>query len=145
MPIENTPIRRLIYTSQATVAMDAQNLKNILQDARAFNALDHISGVLLHDHGHFLQLLEGPPDAIEDLLAKLSKDTRHEQLEILLDTPASNRLFPDWRMGFGDLADPTLDFLPGMAGQDEQHNRLLTLMAKLPELAPRLHAALGRE
>ena len=52
-------------------------------------------------------------------------------------------LFPDWKMGLGDLQASVLAFLPGIASQSEQQGRLFLLVDRLPELAQQLHLALS--
>lgn len=136
-------IRRVVYCSRATQEMDHETLMKILHDARSFNAMDDISGVLLHDRGYFLQVLEGPFEAIENLLATLRADSRHEQVEVLVDDVVQERLFPDWQMGFGDLADPVWSFMPGMIDQSEKQDRLRLLAETIPDLAGQLNNVIG--
>lgn len=137
------PLRRVIYRSIATRPMQGRDLLQILHDARAFNEMDNISGMLLHDRGVFFQVLEGPADAVTALLARLEQDERHASIAILADQRSSTRLFPDWKMGFGDLSDPALAFLPALMTRDESGNRLDTLAEKVNVLTGQLSAALG--
>jgi hypothetical protein len=51
-------MRTLAYISRARRALDPHELGDLLDDARRFNAEHGLTGVLLHDHGMFLQLLE---------------------------------------------------------------------------------------
>ena len=90
-----------------------------------------------------MQLIEGAKVAVTDLLSRLQGDARHEEFFIHQDINTQVRLFPDWKMGFGDLQAPELAFLPGIASQSEQHGRLFLLVDRLPELAQRLHLALA--
>jgi hypothetical protein len=46
-------------------------------------------------------------------------------------------------MGFGDLSDPALAFLPGISSRTEQDERLSKLIDRLPTLAERLHLELA--
>ncbi|MFT7695151.1 MAG: hypothetical protein ACI8P2_003785 [Candidatus Latescibacterota bacterium] len=135
-------LRRIIYTSKATLPLDQRALLNILHGARDCNNIDGITGVLLHDDGCFLQVIEGPQEPIANLIERLKKDTRHDQFQIHEDVQTQTRLFPDWKMGFGDLSDPTLAFLPGMAISSEHYNRLFFMVGRIPELAEQLNLAL---
>ena len=47
---------------------------------------------------HFLQIVEGAPQAIDDLVEKLRRDTRHNGLEIRDERSVDERSFPDWSM-----------------------------------------------
>lgn len=61
-----------------------------------------------------LQVLEGPPDAVEHVYGRVRRDSRHAGIMPLLDVQAGARAFPDWSMGLlriGDVpeeAEPTV-------------------------------------
>ncbi|MGB0768073.1 MAG: BLUF domain-containing protein [Phycisphaeraceae bacterium] len=96
MPI----VHRLIFASRSTVSFDAGHLQRLAHKAHRNNAARDISGILLYGEGRFLNLLEGPRDAIHDLYDhKIVYDERHTDCEVLLDDQASYRLFPKWGMG----------------------------------------------
>lgn len=135
-------LRRLAYTSQATVPFNKRALLDLLHDARAFNSLDQISGLLMHSQGHFLQILEGEPEAIDDLLARLSRDPRHSTPKIILDGPAGSRLFSQWSMGCADFDDPALSLLPGIRTDLADPAVIEDLISRLPEISDTLHALL---
>lgn len=44
-------LRRILYTSASALKMDRQALLALLHDARTYNEIDDITGVLLHDSG----------------------------------------------------------------------------------------------
>jgi hypothetical protein len=136
-------LRRITYTSIASVALDQRALLDLLHEARGFNKIDEITGLLLHDRGRFLQVIEGPTNAIENLVHRLKCDRRHSQFEIHEDVLADMRLFPDWAMGLGELTDPTLACLPGFVGESDEQVCLFGLIERLPELAPALNQALA--
>ena len=135
-------LRRLAYTSQATAPFNKRALLDLLHDARAFNSLDQISGLLMHSQGHFLQILEGEPEAIDDLLARLSRDPRHSTPKIILDGPAGSRLFSQWSMGCADFDDPALSLLPGIRTDLADPAVIEDLISRLPEISDTLHALL---
>ena len=136
-------LRRITYTSEASVPFDRRALLDLLHEARGFNHIDQITGLLLHDRGRFLQVVEGPAKEVGDLLERLQRDARHKNFKIHSDLKTEIRLFPDWKMGFGDLADPTLSFLPGMASDPEEHDRLQLMVSGLDLLAPQINLALA--
>ncbi|MAI70081.1 MAG: hypothetical protein CMM01_04140 [Rhodopirellula sp.] len=128
-------LRRITYTSLASVTLDQRALLDLLHAARGYNKLDQITGVLIHDQGRFLQVIEGPISAIENLVQRLQSDRRHWQLKIHEDVFAETRLFSDWAMGLGELTDPTLACLPGFLNESDEQNRLFELVERLPELS----------
>lgn len=136
-------LRRITYTSIASGLLDQRALLDLLHEARGFNKIDKITGLLLHDQGQFLQVIEGPVDAIENLVHRLQRDSRHAQFEIHEDILAAKRLFPNWAMGLGELTDPTLACLPGFLSESDEQLQLDELVKRLPELAPALNQVLA--
>ena len=95
--------RRIIYTSRSTKQFNKRNLLDLLHDSRAFNTIDNISGVLMHKNGLFLQIIEGKSKDLEDLIERLHRDTRHNNLKIIDDQLVEDRIFANWSMGCADL------------------------------------------
>ncbi|MGB1110155.1 MAG: BLUF domain-containing protein, partial [Gammaproteobacteria bacterium] len=75
-------LRRIAYTSFASKPFSERELIDLLHDARAFNAIDGITGLLIHRTGEFFQIVEGEPTALDDLLDRLQLDSRHHSLTI---------------------------------------------------------------
>jgi len=107
-------VRRLIYCSQACQDFDPDLLVDLLRQARATNERAGLSGMLLYCSRSFLQLLEGDEDALAETYQRIRADRRHTNLRRLLDAEVSQRLFPDWSMGFDHVDDDELaQDLPG--------------------------------
>ena len=107
-------MKRLIYGSQATQGFDPDELVDLLAQARASNERVGLSGMLLYCSRSFLQVLEGDEAALEQTYERIRVDGRHTNLRLLLDAEVSERLFPDWSMGFDHVDDEELaDELPG--------------------------------
>jgi len=68
------------------------------------NARWGITGALGFSDGAYVQLLEGPSDALDTLLSRLHSDPRHTELQVLARGEAQSRLLPDWSMARVDLA-----------------------------------------
>jgi hypothetical protein len=78
-------------------------LPSILNAARWNNARLSITGVLGHIDMTYVQLLEGPPQSLDRLLATLFADPRHTEIEVMLRGRIATRLVPDWTMAGADL------------------------------------------
>jgi len=91
---------RLIYVSVMTEACDTEALENILKVSRTNNAKYGITGVLCYDLTYFLQALEGPRNAVNELYTNISRDRRHQYLTLLEYADIDSRLFGEWSMGF---------------------------------------------
>ena len=69
-----------------------------------------ITGMLVFNSRHFLQVLEGERQRLSDLYTRLVQDTRHHLLLLLGSETLGERLFADWPMGFaaGDAVSAAL-------------------------------------
>ena len=101
-------MKRLIYGSQATQDFDPDQLVELLAQARACNQKVGLSGMLLYCSRSFLQVLEGDAAALEETYLRIRADRRHTNLRLLLDAEVTERLFPDWSMGFDHVDDEEL-------------------------------------
>ena len=92
------PLKSLTYTSLAGLDLEAADLEAIHRTARELNALEGITGLLIFNGTHFLQIIEGDPEAIDDLVERLRRDPRHSSVEIRDEHEVEERSFPDWSM-----------------------------------------------
>lgn len=88
---------QLIYASRPFGFDDAM-LNGILMEARRNNPRDDITGALICRHDLYLQLLEGPKDAVEAAFERIARDRRHLEVRQCFTSPMAERLFPDWAM-----------------------------------------------
>jgi hypothetical protein len=91
-------LKSLTYTSLAKLDLDSSDLEAIHRTARETNALEGITGLLIFNGTHFLQIIEGAPNAIDDLVERLRRDQRHSAFEIRDQREIAQRNFPDWSM-----------------------------------------------
>ncbi len=92
-------IRQLLYTSFSDDLTESKILE-LLDQSRQKNHSNDITGILLYNDGIFCQLLEGDSDAIGELFEKISNDSQHSHVSIVLDHEVDERLFSNWEMGF---------------------------------------------
>jgi hypothetical protein len=93
-----------VYTSRAEPPMTPQALESLLVQCRSRNAQSGVTGLLLYRDGQIIQLLEGSEPVVRALLTRIEVDTRHRDMSVLWSDDYLERLFPDWSMGFRDLA-----------------------------------------
>src|SRR5690349_18013574 len=91
-------LKSLTYTSRAKLDLSADDLHDIHRTARELNSIDGITGLLVFNGTHFLQIVEGAEAAIDDLVARLRRDPRHSGLEVRDERRVEARSFPDWSM-----------------------------------------------
>ncbi len=93
-------LHRLIYTSEVAAPMSPEMLDALLARARAANARRDVTGALVFDSHHFLQLLEGSAVQLSALYGALVRDERHRALRLVAFGPVGQRQFDDWSMAF---------------------------------------------
>ncbi|KJF15739.1 BLUF domain-containing protein [Acidithrix ferrooxidans] len=101
-------MNRLIYCSQATHGLLPEELVSLLEIARRNNKQRGLSGMLLYSSQSFLQLIEGNEVQLEVTYRAIQRDKRHTNLRLLINHAVSERMFPDWTMGFEDVNDEQL-------------------------------------
>jgi hypothetical protein len=88
---------QLIYASRP-FGFDAPTLNGILSDARRVNPQHDVTGALICRADLYLQLLEGPKEAVEAIYERIARDDRHVEVQRLVTRPVESRLFADWAM-----------------------------------------------
>ena len=93
------PLEQLLYASISTPRVtSALQMSDILAVARPNNARDQITGALTAANGRFIQIIEGPAAALDDLMARLGSDSRHQAIEVLGRRVIEQRAFAGWAM-----------------------------------------------
>ena len=148
--MSTSTLYRLVYISSGVDEFTLGALAALLDRSRAKNASLDVTGLLLYCDGTFLQLLEGPRDAVEGLYRTILDDPRHARCMVLEEGPAEARLFPDWRMGFrmftatqignlegfSDFLDAGSDLARTLTARPEKAARLLLRFRNLPGMVP---------
>ena len=112
-------LKSLTYTSLARLDLTARDIEAIHRTARDVTSIEGITGLLIFNGTHFLQIVEGSPLAIDDLVERLRRDPRHSGIEIRDQRGIDERSFPDWSMelvrvsaGYFEAKDTVSDRLP---------------------------------
>lgn len=104
-----TNVYQILYRSQATYRPSEAQLQEMLVLARLHNARQQITGLLLYSEGLFVQVIEGPEEAIRALYARIQRDPRHTQVETVSEGLLPRRQFAEWSMDFGLAEDPEVE------------------------------------
>lgn len=94
----DTQLSHLCYCSARKPDTDKKQIEAILKSAERHNPGDGITGVLLYSEDHFIQYIEGKPEALQALYAKIKADPRHEEVMLTSIGPIKDRIFPTWAM-----------------------------------------------
>ena len=103
----------LTYVSSAAGRLEPAQLAAMLGDIRPKNEALGLTGMLLYSDGNIIQTLEGPDEAVEATFRSIEADPRHRGILVLLREPVEERAFPDWSMGFREVAGTEVGSLPG--------------------------------
>ena len=96
--------RQVIYVSERTDFSD-DSLTHIFDTSQNNNPEKGISGCLLIGSNSYLQFLEGPSLAVEQLYSKIKFDTRHKSVKKLHDKSVEKKLFLSWSMKFAPFSN----------------------------------------
>ena len=77
-------LERLVYESTATGTTGSIiNLAVILAESQRNNDRDELTGALAAHDDRYIQVIEGPASALDNLLRRLEGDPRHRNIVIL--------------------------------------------------------------
>ena len=94
-----TRLKQVIYVSEKTDT-SSDSLTHIYDISQKNNRESGISGCLLIGSNSYLQLLEGPDSAVENLYSKIKMDSRHKKVKKLFEQHIEEKLFSSWSMKF---------------------------------------------
>lgn len=91
-------MQSVTYISTAKEIFDNAALDALLTQCRGFNAENEITGCLVYNGINFLQLIEGPEDAIKQCMQRILSDERHNGIVNIRSETVTMREFPSWTM-----------------------------------------------
>jgi hypothetical protein len=96
---------QILYQSQCLIPEEKleEEIRSILAAAGKNNKRDAITGLFLLVENKFLQLMEGDEQRVRTCFERISKDSRHQQVRLLMQRPVKERLFPKWSMHFSRM------------------------------------------
>jgi len=103
----STPLVSISYVSAAAESFDDARLAELLDQSRRSNHEHDLTGMLLYRRGRFFQVLEGPQDAVDELMTKIRRDPRHTDVRMLLSEEIDERRFSEWTMGYEPIGVPS--------------------------------------
>jgi hypothetical protein len=103
----------MVYVSRSKIAgIDRRGaLDDLMIDSLTRNSTLDITGVLIATPRYFAQVLEGPAQSVDAVMASIARDPRHQDIRVVRRTPVVASRFPNWRMvrfnsenfGVGDI------------------------------------------
>jgi hypothetical protein len=96
---------RALYVSRAAGPQTGTTTAGILAASEAHNAAHGVSGVLCQGQGLYLQVLEGERGEVNRLYARILRDPRHQDVQMLSLEEITERRYPQWSMAHVMLPD----------------------------------------
>ena len=100
---------RLTYASRAVDGLTKDDLRAIANEAQDRNRALGVTGLLLYVEGDFLQVLEGPGGAVEQIYELIENDRRNRWVTRLSTERILRRAFEDWSMGCFEVGLEQMD------------------------------------
>lgn len=96
------------YVSEAAPGLDNTAMEKLVDLAEAYNQRHGITGCLLYDSGHFVQVLEGSQSELEALMQRIAVDPRHLRFRVVWSGPIPKRMYELWSMRLFNLESAAL-------------------------------------
>ena len=113
-------MHQIIYLSSSREYLSPEQINELLSKSREKNLKNNITGVLLYFDRDFLQVLEGPKHAIQELFEVIKKDERHTGILTVFNKETTKKHFPEWNMGFASSNYEKLRTLIGFENFDQK-------------------------
>lgn len=107
----NNTLHAIAYASTATRRLPPAQIDGLLLDARGFNAMSGVTGVLFFNGQRFFQYFEGPPEHVDAVYERIRQAGCHTDIRVLMNGPVANRQFESWHMGFCNAPESMLQEL----------------------------------
>ena len=113
---------RLIYKSRANEKIDWEMVRELIRKSEENNQEAGVTGVLLATETHFLQVLEGGFDEVNELFMHIVRDPRHDRVQLIAFDCVESRLYGGWAMhgvGVFDFNQELTNDLIAQYGEEE--------------------------
>lgn len=127
----------LLYWGVESRKMDDAEMELLLEQARGRNQSLGITGSLFYCEGTYIQLLEGPEDAVRQVYASIAKDVRLAACKLVMHGNVRQRYFADWGMHYQQVDQESIARLEGYPVEDVRSFLKKTPAIKLLKLLTR--------
>ena len=107
----------LIYASTRRNGVTI-DLEELLRQARQSNRDRLITGILLFSGYHFVQVLEGGRQVINETFGRIARDDRHDDVQLLCVDEIGERRFGDWSMAYLPDSQACRERISALTGDD---------------------------
>jgi hypothetical protein len=100
-----TELHEILYFSQLAPNQPTDVVGHIVAQARARNAMEGITGLLVFDGMRFGQHFEGPRENVLRLMQRLEADPRHVQMRVVYEGALLQRRYHTFDLGLAQVED----------------------------------------
>jgi hypothetical protein len=100
-----TELHEILYFSQLAPNQPTDVVGHIVAQARARNAVEGITGLLVFDGMRFCQHFEGPRGNVLRLMQRLEADPRHVQMRVVYEGELLQRRYHAFDLGLAQVED----------------------------------------
>ena len=95
-------LQSLLFVSTSLIASadEAHEIEAILAIGEQRNAKLGVTGALVFTHRHFAEIIEGPADALAELMTSIRRDPRHADLSEVDCLGIDRPTFARWAMAY---------------------------------------------
>lgn len=141
VPMQNC---RLIYRSTCAASfLPNEDLRELVEYSAQHNRNAGITGLLLLSGSQFLQVLEGPSVAVNELFGRIIRDPRHHDVQLISFEQIGPTYFDDWNMHLVDLFDLSKHPRELLSGKYQTSNGVVQIPERLHEVYSLLLDARG--
>jgi hypothetical protein len=95
----------ITYVSSRIGDFVVNRIVDLAERSAAYNAVSEVTGFLCHADGRFLQTLEGDYDEVNRIYhTRIVPARSHRDLRLVRIESHPERRFPNWTMGFANIA-----------------------------------------
>ncbi|NJX16164.1 BLUF domain-containing protein [Tamlana crocina] len=91
--------KAICYLSNIKPSLNKGEIDDLMDFSVHQNNKRAITGLCILLDNHFYQILEGEPNAVDELFSKIKKDNRHNGLIKLIDKPIKDKIFAEYYGG----------------------------------------------
>lgn len=92
----------LFYISEGQIGHEeaSSRIASLVEGSLVKNARLNLTGALLFTGTHFVQILEGPNEQLDQLMRSIERDIRHTNVTVIDRGPITTRQFPKWGLAY---------------------------------------------
>ncbi|MBL4749406.1 MAG: BLUF domain-containing protein [Amylibacter sp.] len=108
-----------IYDSRARAHISDQDIVQITAKAQPYNIANGLTGFLYYDDWRFLQVIEGHPAQVAEVMKQITKDPIHHSVKVRLMNRTMVRSFGGWPFCALSASDPDLRRVVKLMGYND--------------------------